>query len=96
MRQVLTSHSSLPLAQGGSLDPSGLYTLLTGNWVRVLLAVTALFLLAKAMKGDFSRIATVVGLSIVGLGWLALSADSGAGLALGKHVLSLVGLGGGN
>lgn len=89
-----TPHLAAAAGGGGVLEPSGLYDLIAGHWVKVVLVVIGLMVFGKAMKGDASKVATIVGLSLIGLAMVAVSANPGAAQNLGKSAASLIGLGG--
>lgn len=90
----LTHYTTSHLAAGGILDASGLYNLIAGSWIKVALLAVTFIVLGKAMKADASKVATIVGLAIVGLAWLAISSNQAAYQSVGKGFLSLVGIGG--
>ncbi|WP_051342451.1 hypothetical protein [Pseudonocardia spinosispora] len=89
----LTHYTTSHLA-AGVLDPTGLYNLIAGSWVRVAMAVITLAVLSSALKSNASKVLSILALSLLGLAWLAISANQTAYQSVGKGVLSLVGIGG--
>lgn len=81
--------------QGVGITTNALQQWLISNGVTVVVVLIGLALLVYALRGDASRVLTVVGLSVVGLAFLALGTVNGAAAGVGHFFLGLIGVGGG-
>jgi uncharacterized membrane protein len=85
---------SVLYAQGVGLSTSGLQQWLLSNAVTVMVLLLGLSVLLYAGKAQASKVFSVVGLALVGMGMIAMGSGGNAA-SVGQWVLGLVGLGGG-
>lgn len=74
------------------VSTTGFRQWINDNIVFAILAVIACVVLAGSMRGNFSKVFTVAGLSLVGVAFVALAGSENAANGVGNWLLGLVGI----
>lgn len=74
------------------VDTSNLRSWIQDNVFFVILVLAACVVGVGGMKGNFSKVVTVGGLSLVGVAFFAIATNQGAAASIGDWMLSLFGV----